>query len=158
MTNTRGITGLLVKELFLVNDEVTNKTIGLYELDVNNELSYVATAGELKTNTDLTSEVARETLKTRCDNIKRRIDKIVMRRMDLIDSEKHFAQHKKRFNDNRLSKTVRRKMVRRTLTYTHEIRQLKSNYLKLAKERAETLKESVLSGKKTLREGSMADE
>ena len=81
VANTRGITAILVKELFLVNklyEELTNKTIELYELDVKNELSYVATAGELKINGDLTSEVARETLKTSCDNIKHRIDEIVI--------------------------------------------------------------------------------
>lgn len=62
VANTRGITTILVKELFLVNDlydELTNKTIEIYELDVKNELSYVASAGELKTNGDLTSEIAR---------------------------------------------------------------------------------------------------
>ena len=65
--------------MFLVNElyeELTNKTIELYELDVKNELPYVATAGELKINVDLTSEVARETLTTSCDNIKCRIDEI----------------------------------------------------------------------------------
>ena len=64
-----------MKELFLVNqlyEELTNKIVKLYELDVKNELSYVATAGELKINGDLSSEIDRETLKTSCDNIKRR--------------------------------------------------------------------------------------
>ena len=61
VANTRGITAILVKELFLVNvlyEELTNKTIELYELDVKNELSYVATAGELQIKGDLTSEIA----------------------------------------------------------------------------------------------------
>ena len=49
-------------------------------------------------------------------------------------------------------------MVRGSLTYYHEIRQLKTNYLKLTKERAEIMRESVLSGKKTKREASMAED
>ena len=116
----------------------------------------MATAGELKINGNLTSEIARETLKTCCDNIKRRIDEIMTRCMDLIDSEKHFTRHKKRYNGNRRNKTVRRKMVRGSLTYAHEIRQIKISYLKLTKERAEIKKESELSGKKT--KTSMAED
>ena len=61
VADTRGITAILVKELFVVNElyeELTNKTIELYELDVKNELSYVATAGELQIKGDLTSEIA----------------------------------------------------------------------------------------------------
>ena len=45
-----------------------------------------------------------------------------------------------------------------SLTYAYEIHQLKINYLKLTKERAEIMKESVLSGKKTKRETSMAED
>ena len=61
--------------------------------------------------------------------------------MDLIDSQKHSSQHKERFNGTRPNKTVRRKMVMGSLTYAREIRQLKTNYLKLTKERAEIMKE-----------------
>ena len=104
------------------------------------------------------SNITREELAGCCDDIEKEIERIVSSRLKTIDSDQAFVRRQKGLTGQKLSKTLKRKKVRGSLTHVFDNRKMKSEYLKLVEMRAEIMQKLVISGKKTNREETLAGE
>lgn len=75
--------------------ELADNLTTLYTLDASNELVYIAEAGKItcaKETEGNNSNLDREAVANRCDNIKKEADRIVSSRLDILDSEQNYVR------------------------------------------------------------------
>ena len=154
VTQKRGMTSLIKKELFYLSDlytEMTRNKLDLYELDLDNDEDYVAMAGQIKPSEATSFEdlkFKRQRLLEYGTNLKDKIERVIDNRSRLITSE--IGHMKCRVKQNSRSKIQERKFKRGQMSYVGEIRTVLRDYKDLLEERESLMKAEFYLGMGTV--------